>query len=59
MFDWGQAPWFTYLGAKPNKLFMAVIYGILARVLVPGKPFQPSPMFAGKARQGPTIEWSN
>jgi hypothetical protein len=38
-------------GACTVKLFTDVIYGILqyARVFVPGKPFQPSQMFAGKA----------
>ncbi len=34
------------------KLFTAVIYGFLlySRVFVPGKPLQPSLMFAGKAQ---------
>ncbi len=36
-------------GVNPIKLFTAVIYGYLqsATVFVPGKPFQPSLMFAG------------
>ncbi len=39
-------------GANPIKKFKAVIYGFLEldRVFVPGKPFQPSLMFVGKAR---------
>ncbi len=39
------------LGANPIKLFTAVIYdfSLQARVFVPGKPFQSSLMFAGKA----------
>jgi hypothetical protein len=39
------------LGACIIKLNTAVIYGIPceARVFVPGKPFQPSLMFVGKA----------
>ncbi len=37
--------------ANVIKLFTAVSYefSLLARVFVPGKPFQPSLMFAGKA----------
>ncbi len=39
-------------GACTTKLFTAVIYGFSyeAKVFVPGKPFQPSLMFAGKAK---------
>jgi hypothetical protein len=39
------------LWANPIKLFMKVIYKYLlqARAFVPGMPFQPSLMFAGKA----------
>ncbi len=38
-------------GACTSKLFMAVIYGFSSQgiVFVPGKPFHPSVMFAGKA----------
>jgi len=43
-------------GACINKLIMAVIYGFPeeAKVFVPGKPFQPSLMFAGKAGAYPS-----
>ncbi len=42
-------------GACIIKHFMSVIYGFsnLARVFVPGKPFQSSLMFAGEARSLP------
>jgi hypothetical protein len=42
-------------GAKPIKLFTVVIYelSLEARVFVPHKSFQPSLMFAGKARSLP------
>ena len=45
-------------GANPIKPFTAVIYEFLeqARVFLPGKPFQPSLMFAGKARAYPRVE---
>jgi hypothetical protein len=41
----------TPSGGNSIKLFTTVIYGFSkqARVFVPGKPFQPSLMFAGKA----------
>ncbi len=46
------------IGACTIKLFMAVIYGFSysARVFLPGKPFQPSLMFAGKAGAYPRVE---
>ncbi len=49
MFDWGP-------GANPMTLFTPVIYrfSLQARVFVPGKTFQPSLMFAGKARAYPS-----
>ncbi len=39
-------------GANPIKIFTAAIYEFSkkARVFVPGKPFQPSPMFVSEAR---------
>ncbi len=45
-------------GVNPVKLFVAVIYrfSLKARVFVPGKPFKPSQMFAGKARAYPLVE---
>ncbi len=45
-------------GANPIKRFTAVIYifSYQARVLVPGKRFQPSLMFAGKAGAYPSGE---
>ncbi len=44
-------------GACTINLFTAVIYGFsykASRVFVPGKPFQPSLMFADKARAYPS-----
>jgi hypothetical protein len=43
------------LGAKVIKLFTAVSYEFLLKaiVLAPDKPFQPSLLFAGKARSLP------
>jgi hypothetical protein len=46
-------------GANAIKPFTVVIYEfskLLARVFVPGKPFQPSQMFAGKAVAYPSEE---
>ncbi len=45
-------------GADVKKLFTAVSYAFSyeARAFIPGKPFQPSLMFAGKARAYPM--WS-
>jgi hypothetical protein len=40
--------------AQRTELFMGVIYNFL--LLAPDKPFQPSPMFVGKARSIP--RWS-
>ncbi len=46
----GQS-WKGLSGANPIKLFTAVICGFFNKlVFVPGKPFQPSLMFVGKAR---------
>ncbi len=44
------------LGAVVNVIVLSVIYEFLqsARVFVPGKPFQLSLMFAGKARAYPS-----
>jgi hypothetical protein len=43
-------------GANVTKLFMAVSYdfSLQARAFVPGKPFQPSLMFAGRAEAYPS-----
>jgi hypothetical protein len=48
-------------GANPMKLFTAVIDGFsqIAGVFVPGKPFQPSLMFAGKAGTYPSGAFFN
>ncbi len=42
-------------GAYPVKLFTVVIHEF-TKAFVPGKPFQPSLMFAGKARAYPRVE---
>jgi hypothetical protein len=55
--DSGKTKSFITLTPGPNvtKLFTSVIYEILLEVkaFVPGKPFQPSLMFVGKARSLP------
>jgi hypothetical protein len=45
-------------GANVIKLFTAVSYdfSLKARAFIPGKPFQPSLMFAGKAGAYPRVE---
>ncbi len=54
---------FIALTPVPNvtKLFTSVIYEILleAKAFVPGKPFQPSLIFVGKARSLPRVEHLN
>jgi hypothetical protein len=49
--DWCITRWPPPSGVNVIKLFTAVSYNFLkeARAFVPGKPFQPSLMFAGKA----------
>jgi hypothetical protein len=42
--------------AYPIKLFTAVIYEFYEFTFVPGKPFQSSLMFVGKAEAYPRVE---